>query len=249
MDKILSISWTRIFAEGTAIVFSILLAFWIQAWWEDRQHQQEERAILTSLMNEFLDKKERLNRDRLINRSIHETTRHLIEVALNPDAGIDEDEMNRALADIWWFFDETDWEMAVLEGLIASGDISRLSNSELRRNLGQWPIRVGRVRLYYRMDLEYYERRMEPYLNSNAFLPAIANQETHVPGFPDETLYSNKYQYNGPSTNAALLTDVEFQNLLVHKSYKNENILSVAYDGLDAAFATTIAMLEAELTN
>ena len=179
MDKFRNIPWSRIFAEGTAIVVSILLAFWIQAWWENRQQQQEEHAILTSLIDEFLEKKERLNRDRLINESILETTKNLLEVALDPNANIDEDEMNQALADIWWTHDESDWEMAIMEGLIASGDISRITNSELRRNLGEWPIRVDRVKLYYRLDRDFYVNWIDPYLTSNAFLPAVANQETH----------------------------------------------------------------------
>ena len=36
-----SIPWPRILAEGVAIVVSILLAFGIQAWWEDSQDRAE----------------------------------------------------------------------------------------------------------------------------------------------------------------------------------------------------------------
>jgi len=35
-------SWARVLAEGSAIVVSILLAFGIQAWWEERQERTEE---------------------------------------------------------------------------------------------------------------------------------------------------------------------------------------------------------------
>jgi hypothetical protein len=47
-----SIPWPRIFAEGVAIVVSILLAFGIQAWWEGRQESQRETAYLLALRQE-----------------------------------------------------------------------------------------------------------------------------------------------------------------------------------------------------
>ena len=45
--------WPRIFAEGGAIVVSILLAFWIDAWWDDRADEQQERALLNALLQDF----------------------------------------------------------------------------------------------------------------------------------------------------------------------------------------------------
>ena len=53
MTNRLNISWPRILAEGTAIVVSILLAFSIQAWWEERLERNDEREQLTRLRVEF----------------------------------------------------------------------------------------------------------------------------------------------------------------------------------------------------
>ncbi len=44
------IDWPRLLAEGAAIVVSILLAFGIDAWWDDRQERIEERKILLGLV-------------------------------------------------------------------------------------------------------------------------------------------------------------------------------------------------------
>ena len=41
-------------AEGAAIVVSILLAFAIDAWWEERQERTEEQQILLDLADEFV---------------------------------------------------------------------------------------------------------------------------------------------------------------------------------------------------
>ncbi len=44
-----SVPWPRILIEGVVIVGSILLAFGIEAAWEERQQREEERAILAEL--------------------------------------------------------------------------------------------------------------------------------------------------------------------------------------------------------
>jgi len=48
-------------AEGTAIVVGILLAFAIDAWWEERALSIEEQQILQGLRSEFLSIREVLS--------------------------------------------------------------------------------------------------------------------------------------------------------------------------------------------
>jgi hypothetical protein len=48
-----TISWPRITTEAAAIVGSILLAFAIDAWWDERQLRAEEQEILRGLKGEF----------------------------------------------------------------------------------------------------------------------------------------------------------------------------------------------------
>lgn len=47
------IPWARITVEGAAIVVSILLAFAIDAWWEDRAERQQERAVLVQILRDL----------------------------------------------------------------------------------------------------------------------------------------------------------------------------------------------------
>ncbi len=48
-----NIQWGRIAAEGVAIVASILLAFWIDTWWEDQQEARFEVVYLYELQEDF----------------------------------------------------------------------------------------------------------------------------------------------------------------------------------------------------
>ena len=47
------INWRLLFAEGLAIVVSILLAFAIDAWWEDRSDRQQLNNGLVNLQTEL----------------------------------------------------------------------------------------------------------------------------------------------------------------------------------------------------
>ena len=47
------IPWKSITVESVAIVVSILLAFAIDAWWEERQERRFEQEALVSLKSEY----------------------------------------------------------------------------------------------------------------------------------------------------------------------------------------------------
>ena len=47
------IPWKRLYVEAAAIIASILLAFAIDAWWEDRQERVLEQQYLASLKADF----------------------------------------------------------------------------------------------------------------------------------------------------------------------------------------------------
>ena len=53
MAETQKIPWKRLSVEAAAIVVSILLAFAIDAWWDERQERAEEREVLESLYAEF----------------------------------------------------------------------------------------------------------------------------------------------------------------------------------------------------
>ena len=53
MSKPLNISWPTLLAEGIAIVISILLALWVQAWWDDRTARVKTEELLKALEYEW----------------------------------------------------------------------------------------------------------------------------------------------------------------------------------------------------
>ena len=55
--------WPRVLAEGAVIVVSILLAFGIDAWWDDAQRTREAHAMLETLSEEIRDARAEVDLD------------------------------------------------------------------------------------------------------------------------------------------------------------------------------------------
>ena len=53
MPKSPQIHWNRISAEAVAVVGSILLAFGIQAWWDERNQEEQRQGHLSALIRDF----------------------------------------------------------------------------------------------------------------------------------------------------------------------------------------------------
>jgi hypothetical protein len=70
----------RFVAEGVLIVASILLAFGIQAWWDDRVEQRELRTALVGLRADFVRNLSSLDSARTANEDLQEAARGLLEL-------------------------------------------------------------------------------------------------------------------------------------------------------------------------
>ena len=102
MEKHREIPWPRIFAEGVAIVISILLAFSIEAWWDDRQYEEDEKQILISLLENFRAKRVLVEQKRAYNHAILTSTKKLLYASAEGGHGLNSASIDRLLADLWW---------------------------------------------------------------------------------------------------------------------------------------------------
>lgn len=75
---------TRLASEGAVIVASILLAFWIDAWWDNRQARLTEATVLESIREEA--EENRLELDRLLGRNATQLDRIDGFLGMTPDA-------------------------------------------------------------------------------------------------------------------------------------------------------------------
>ena len=96
------IPWPRIFAEGAAIVVSILLAFAIQAWWEGANERDEEQRILSALCSEFTANLEQIESELQYRAAANQYIQAIFDAA-NDQAAAVPDEIDQRLANLFWW--------------------------------------------------------------------------------------------------------------------------------------------------
>jgi len=242
------IPWKRISVEGLAIVVSILLAFWIDAWWDDRQERKVERTILISLLEGFSNLQNQFEYYQSFNESVHSATNKLIDASLHPDGAFSEEDVSVLLSNLWYFMKEDDWSFAALDSLIASGKIALISNDELRYDLGSWPAIINSVKNVSRRDEMYYHNNLMPFLIKNAQLAQIGNVPSHYPGHPELPYNpSNRYMIQESYDHSEMISSREFLNLMIEKATKQEDSFVTEAPVLEKRLKETTALIKQEV--
>ena len=125
----------RIAVESLAIVLSILLAFAIDAGWEERQDRREEAEILRALSVEFEGYRDRFSQRAGFYEEVADEIVWLLDEATFVPSEIEQlDEAFLALVGAPTF----DIGSGVHHELVASGRVSLISDEALRRFVSNW---------------------------------------------------------------------------------------------------------------
>ena len=247
MSKESKIPWSRIAVEGIAIVASILLAFAIDAWWEDKQREETEQVVLRALLNDFRGKQILLSDMNKFSESIVESVETLLMAASNTEHSLSEHSIDRLIGDTWWVSNEAVWDSAPLSQLVAGGNLSVISNPNLVQQLAELQVAIQRVKYHSRNDSEFHENIMTPFMIANSNMSQITATMKHRPGHPDITIQSRNLGVLEGRRHSELLATVEYQNLLVAKMERLADLLEVGHPGVEERLNLVIEMLEIEL--
>ena len=131
------IQWRRLLAESLAIIFSILLAFSIDAWWDGRQERSRERDLLAGLLADFRNSRSGLEGRLVLARRMAAGTAGFLDLV-----GAHEGMATLTVPDslVLAVLGGPTYEPATntLDAAVASGEIERLTNGELRAELAYW---------------------------------------------------------------------------------------------------------------
>lgn len=130
--------YSRFLLEAFVIVASILLAFGIDAWWDERRERGEEAEILAGLQREFEGYRDILNRRIELHGEILSAITAVLE-STEAGAWVSQDwdmdsAIGRALSP-----PTTDLGGGVRDALVQAGRLELLSNPVLRERLAAWP--------------------------------------------------------------------------------------------------------------
>lgn len=167
------IPWFRVFAEGAVIVGSILLAFALDAWWDNRNREDELREQLGVVAGEMRSAREALQRS----LNVHDLNADLAERLLSllgPAAEGSEVVVSDTLVGLLLPQVTSDVTTGSLDAFIADGGLELVEDLEVRRELLDWPTQIQDLQ-----DDEVYLRNfaaadLASYLRANA---AVANAE------------------------------------------------------------------------
>ena len=241
------IPWSRIAVEGIAIIASILLAFSIDAWWDDRQREEAEQVVLLTLLNDFQGKQILLSDMNKFSETIVESVETLLMAASSTDHVLSEASIDRLIGDTWWVSNEAVWDSAPLNQLIAGGNLSVISNPNLVQQLAELQVAIERVKYHSRNDHEFHENTMTPFMIANSNMSQITSAIRHRPGHPELTIQARNLGVSDGRSHSELLATFEYQNVLVAKMERLSDILEVGHSGLEERLNLVIRMLEIEL--
>ena len=247
-----SIQWKRIIAEGAAIVVSILLAFSIEAWWDDRQDRAEEQGILLGLKSEFernlaMIETELSYRDAVIDSIMKIFDASAARTSPEPEPEPEPEILDELIGDVTWW-SNIEYSRGAIDGLLQSGGLSLIENEELRRIFASMPSRYASTASAELNDRFTTLNVVIPFLNTHASFSQIAN--TMAKGRPGTGLASTApvYPASEPQDHKTLLRDPEFLGILVQEHW-NHLEAKAAYESLKAVLESGVQLIDQELDN
>jgi len=214
MNDTNSIQWKRISVEATAIVVSILLAFAIDAAWDERQERKFEEQALINLRAEFQDHRNELAEQESTHQYFLWGVKALIDAAQSGEWNSDELYIDSAIV-LARASVTTDLGSGVLVSLISGGDIGLITDPQLRFELSEW----GSV-----LDELIDDQIMGRAIMMNVIVPYLtrwgvplgsglgASEENPMPA-------TGRLLESDPEAIQRLLSDPEFRSILEFRYY------------------------------
>lgn len=132
------IPWSRILAEGLVVVLSILLAFGIDAWWDDRSAQQVTRESLAAVREELLGNLELLEEQTVYCARVQEATAGLLSLMGPSPELIPSDSLANLVGGTLNGRVGTRLNTTALEAMVTQGHIALIESVRLRQDLAHW---------------------------------------------------------------------------------------------------------------
>lgn len=232
-----NIPWKRIGVEALAIVASILLAFAIDAWWDERGDQHRIKDQLRSLTIEFAEVELHLKDYETRLLSLRQAVSDLLS-HIGPETQIQTVNSLYALIDFSFRASRMELPTASLQALLASGELSAVSDHKLNALLASWPAEVSKLRNQSGL-LEDNREEIIRYLHDKVPTLSIAHKTNQMNHYPDSSFVGNPEN---------LQRDIKVEGLFGNRGMLIEDTLEIV-TALQDHVEDTVKLIEAELDN
>jgi hypothetical protein len=237
------VEWKRLSTEVAAIAGSILLAFAIDAWWDQRNESRYELETLIGLESEYEGHRVSISRQISGHRIILGAVGSLMKACQSGTYTASD----MSLDDAIYYLGipvTTDLGSGVRDSLISAGRIEVLSNRELRYALSEWDSVLDEV-----IDGQVFSRD----LVRESIIPLLAEKGIAVAhGMHDE----DRYPWPVPTRpispldkiDTELFADQEFCTMLDYR-YSHMNHTLDEFEDLIQAIVEMLALIRDSLDN
>ena len=257
MALVPNLSWSRVLVEGGVIVVSILLAFWIDAWWDRQQEVERETVLLESLLRDLRQiQASRVGRDEFADE-IMESARKLLDIARSPDDATPDRDIDFLLNDLTYVAGGFSQGSHILNMLFSGGELAVIQNNELRQSLVDLRFAFIEEAEGWRREMQFMEAEFYPYLDANTSLGQIWGADDGQPGVETGNYNESEFPVGREAirhteiSHRPVLEDRQFQNILIRKIHTLTTVKGWeddVYDA-DAGLAESIALIESILAN
>lgn len=246
MSDLRQVPWLRISAESVAIIASILIAFAIDAWWDQQQEFERERVTIRSLEQELSH-----NRRKVRNRIEQLERWELLIIESIATAGRDIDDITEqdVVEKILWIqgpFQTEYFSKAALQDTLASGAYGLIRSSELRQAINGYE-QVLTQDLDRQLSLtQFWANEMGPYHMEHADLLAMFQASG-----PAGMSWASRFNLPKPDTNiqlnlAAFVGNQKYTNLLTARLVQ-QDLLADSHRELIASMDLVLKLINNEV--
>ncbi len=240
------IPWKRIAVEAAAIVGSILLAFAIDAWWDDHQDRAEEERVFVGLRSEFEQNLRLIEIELSYRHAVVDAILKMFAASAAPTS-LEPEVLDGLIAHVTWW-QNIKYSRGAIDGLLQSGGLSVIVNEELRHDLASVPSRYDDTAASELYDQDTSLNFIIPYLSTHSSLSQIANTMANGRPGTGQAKTPPVYPVGERQDHTGLLRDPEFLGILVREHWNHKSAIR-AYESLKAALENSIRLIDLEMNN
>ena len=170
MKRSQEVPWKRIFVEAVAVVASILIAFTIDAWWQDRTEKIVEVQYLHALREDLLSSLELLDNEEAVQQRQVEYLESLLLTNSNTPYS---EELRQWMGNGLWVIGTYEPQLSALQDLESSGQAQIIDNQDIRRALASVRQKVNSLATV-QSDFQLSQQNLiDPFLADNFNLSGL----------------------------------------------------------------------------
>jgi hypothetical protein len=197
------IPWKRLSVEAAAIVVSILLAFAIDAWWDERQERQAELDYLIALQRDFSETRESLENqvDRV--SSLFSQVDQVLSVIADTESAKLPDSFS-SMVGAAYSIPRPVTVTGTYEDMVNSGSLQLIRNEELRLAMAKFMSILEIMNFRSNLNLQTFWSLHAPFVNQYLLFDEFAWHDNAIENAEGEVKY-----VAGPPIKHSFELDVE----------------------------------------